>query len=192
MGLGRIARDNVYTFVLRSQTCKYGPIKGVTADSLEVDVSPIFPSQTPQIIKLSRSEIVQVRDGFRPAPNDILYSGRNSWADVQSVSTALGRRESIHIALKSGGSASGKPKTATGTVLVMGKAIARVDVATVSYTRIKPIAAGPAWFAQEAGFLAVFDPQQWPYILNIGVHMSVRLYSATLAEDDSPVVCPQR
>ena len=48
VALQRIASDRVYEFVLRSQTCLYRPVKGATSDSLQVDVSPEFPSPKPQ------------------------------------------------------------------------------------------------------------------------------------------------
>ena len=194
MGLARIARDNVYTIVLRDKSCLNGPLKGVTPDSLAVDVSPILPSRTPQIVKVDRPEVLQVREAF--APTDILYSGRSSWADVQAVSEAVRSRESFHITLKSGVSVTGKPTTASDSLLSLdgkrSKAIAKADIARIAYIRIKPIAGGSVWFAQEAGWLALFDPHQWPYLFNVGVHMSVLLYDAAMVEDDSYLGCPQR
>jgi hypothetical protein len=74
VALQRIASDRVYEFVLRSRTCLYGPVKGTTSDSLQVDVSAEFPSPKPQPVKILRSEIVQVRGLDR---DDIIYSGRS-------------------------------------------------------------------------------------------------------------------
>ena len=189
--LARIARGNYYNFALRDKTCLYGPLKAVSPESIEVDISPTAPSIGPQIVKVNRAEVVQVQ-----GPTGILYSGRSSWADVQGVSAAIGLRESLCVALKSGRSVCGKPVAVTDAMLSLkgggAKAIQKADVATVSYVRIKPISAGSAWFAQEAGLLALFDPHEWPYILGIGVHMRVLIYSSAMAEDDSSVECPKR
>ena len=86
VALQRIANDRVYEFVLRSQTCLYRPVKGATSDSLQVDVSPEFPSPKPQLVKILRSEVVQVRGLDR---DDITYSGRSSWADIRTYPRRL-------------------------------------------------------------------------------------------------------
>jgi hypothetical protein len=143
----------------------------------------------PRLVTVARLDAREVKDGYNEF--DILYSGRSSWRDVQSVPKDLRwRGESLGITLKSGESVQGVPVDSTDSQLSVkqskiGRDIAKADIALVDYIRIKPIPENRSIeFPTE-----IFDPRIWPFIFRVGALMRVPLFNAALPEDDEFFQC---
>jgi hypothetical protein len=189
--LGHVSRSNVYTFILRNKTCLQGRIDSVHPDSLNLAMPNTASKPPTNYVTVNRSDVLQIKDGS--AGNDVVYNGRSSWRDVESVPAHA--REYLSIRLQSGKLVTGKPVSSTDYELSLKrlngvKTVQKADISLVYYIRIKPTPAGLEWYVQEAGPLAGLNPQTWPYIFNLGVQMSVLLYNSALAEDNSTLRCP--
>jgi hypothetical protein len=181
--LGTLERNNTYTILLRDGTCQHGRIQKVEPDKLTLKSGNT----------IVRSDVVYVGEGL--SPHEILYSGRSSWYDVKEVKP--GSWENLEIRLKSGKSMKGSVISASDsdlTIKQFGHAIKilKQDIAQVNYIRLKPVSETHRYLAQEAPGLEFLDPKWWQYLLRIGALQSVRIYDATIPEDNSPLSCNNR
>jgi hypothetical protein len=185
--LDRINHSNRYKFILDDGTCRELRIRAVKPDSLVV----VLSENDSRVVtgKIARPAVIQVRD------DQILYSSRSSWGDVQSI-RKLYLHEYIKIALKSGVSIKGEIANSSDSGITLrpagGSDIPKETVARIDYIRPKPIPEADQYMARETP-LVWLDPRLWPYLVNIGVLMDVRLYDAGLPEDNTPLHCtPKR
>jgi hypothetical protein len=186
--LDRINHSNRYTFILNEGTCRELRIRAVKPESLVV----VLSENDSRVVvgKIARPAVIQVRD------DQILYTSRSSWADVQSI-RKLYLHEYITIALKSGASIKGKIASTSDSGITLsgpagGSDIPKTAVARIDYIRLKPPPDADQYMAIETP-LVWLDPRLWPYLVNIGVLIDVRLYDATLPEDNTSLQCtPKR
>lgn len=89
MNLRHLPHANTYFVILRDGTCLQGTIQSVKPDSLSIVVpNPAAKPNpnivaAPRLVTVARLDAREVKDGYNEF--DILYSGRSSWRDVQSV-----------------------------------------------------------------------------------------------------------
>jgi hypothetical protein len=192
MKLGLIDRGTTYSVILRNGTCVQGTIRSVNPDLLTL-ATPAKNGATnivaPRILKVARLDVLQVKDGL--GAFDVVFSGRSSWRDVQSIPHRT--REYPSITLKSGKLVRGELVGSTDFQLSVKQSsaamnIAKTDIAFVDYIRLKP----PPYDRIREFPAEVLDPRVWPYMFNIGVHMSVPVFNSTLPEDDSILQCAIR
>jgi len=182
--LDHINHSNRYRFILNDGTCRQLRIRTVNPDSLVVVLSE--NGSRVVVGKVARPAVIQVRD------DQILYSSRSSWEDVQSI-RKLYLHEYIKITLKSGVSTKGEIASSSDIgITLKGPAgaseIPKAAVARIDYIRLKPTPDGDQYMARETP-LVWLDPRLWPYLVNIGVLIDVRLYDATLPEDNTSLQC---
>lgn len=178
--LGNLERSNPYTFVLRDGTCQTGKIRGVEETRIILESGA----------EVQKPNVLWVGEGM--SPHEVLYSGRSSWSDVRHVEP--GRLEALNVRLKSGKSMQGPVVTASESQITIkhyGRSvrIAKDEVAEVEYVRFKPVSEAHRYFAQEAAGLQLLDPKAWQYLLRIDALLPVRLYDASMPEDNSPLKC---
>ena len=53
----------------------------------------------------------------------------------------------------------------------------------------KPLSNSAAYADDELTFLKIFDPELWPKLFGLQGSLDVRLFDASLPEDNTPVVC---
>ncbi|MGB8494552.1 MAG: hypothetical protein WCE53_09155 [Candidatus Acidiferrum sp.] len=179
--LRHVTRRRNYTVVDRQSKCAVGRILSVTDHSVTLRTS-----QT-ATITVERANVLRVSDG--PHTNDMVYSARSSWSDVQSI--PKNSRETARVVTKDGKEHEGKILEASEIHLILllsGKRVelAKDDISRVEYVRYKPLSESGQFAAQEMYFV---DPELWPYFLNIGVKMSVRLYDVSMPESNAPIHC---
>jgi hypothetical protein len=185
--LGHISHSNRYRFILKDGTCRELRIRTVKPDSLAV----VLSENDSRVVvgKIDRPAVIQVRD------DQLLYSSRSSWADIHGI-RKLSLHEQIKIALKSGATIKGEIASSTESGLTLrGPAgdsdIPKATVARIDYIRLKPIPEADQYMARETP-LVWLDPRLWPYLVNIGVLMDVRLYDAMLPEDNTSLQCIEK
>ena len=124
--------------------------------------------------------------------HNMIYSGRSSWTDVQSIKARP--KEPIRVITKDSKRYEGAVVSATDQDITISKSgrTARVlknDVSQVFYIRIKPASDSAQYADQELFLLKVLDPELWPYMLGINSKIAVRLYDVSLPEDNRPANC---
>lgn len=142
-------------------------------------------------VVVQRRDIIRVSDVS--GPDDIVFSGRNSWADI-----AVGRLAWLTLSVleRSGERVLGRPTKVDDRVLALQHQAAvlmipKEQIRQVSIIRPKPGSPEEEapWLIQEASWAAILFPQTWECWLHIRFRMEVRLYDSSLDEDDSPVSC---
>ncbi len=192
--IGRVNRERGYSFELRGGECLRGRIEHFRPDS--VDIRPFTkPGEEEQSARtLRQNEILRVTDGAKRGEG-VIFSNQSSWLDVCGVHAHF--REHLRIVLKSGASQTGQPAGCTDSAIKLREAIrtqtfAKANVRQVDYIRIKPESPDTTHFVQEVDgspLFMVFYPPVWPYVFDIKVHISVRLYDSSVTEDSSPPAC---
>jgi hypothetical protein len=135
---------------------------------------------------IKRADVLRVSDDDSHAgPHDTVFSGRSSWSDVKAADPK--GPEYLHILMKGGEELKwAKPTVSDDSVSFEGRTIAKAEVRYVSYVRLKPITRYEEHVAHEnVNWLA---PRLWFNYLMLG-KISVLIYSAELAEDNSPAGC---
>jgi hypothetical protein len=183
----QVTHRRFYEFRLREGRCLKGWIEKIDNDAVEVTISS---NGQPRKKALARPDILHVSDN---GPG-LVYSGRSSWADVRSAATDSPLR--IRIATKAGKTIEGIAAGASEAELTVKTAqgdvkTAKSEVARVELVRGKPWSDRAEFAGQELGTLAVLDPETWPYLLRLSATISVPLYDASVAEDNTEVRCAQ-
>ena len=77
------------------------------------------------------------------------------------------------------------------TLLSDGKSIdwQKAKIAKVSYIIRRPASDSAIYMDEEGMFLKFFDPELWPYFFGVEGSWNIKLYDASLPEDDSQIVC---
>ena len=174
-----VTHRTTYGFVLRDGTCTTGRIGSVTADSIKIS--------EPKPLTLKRSDVLRVSDGQHAY--DVVYTARSSWSDVAAVPPK--ETEYLRVLTTDGKRYEGEAAHVTDAGIALNKRgkmfmIEKSDIARVYYVRLKPLS-DSARYSDEEHF--PLNPELWPYFMNIGVHMDVLLYDASLPEDNSTVAC---
>lgn len=181
----KIDRGASLTFVDRARNCLGGKIKH--ADNRTITVMRRDAPDT----TLERTSVLRISAGGWAG--GVVFSGRSSWSDVLWI---VGRHfhPDIGIALKSGEEYKGKLISASETGLIVEvskrkRSIDKRDISIVNYIRPKPLSDSAEYADDELAWMKVFDPQLWPHLLHLRSSISVRLYDASLSQDDSSIVC---
>jgi hypothetical protein len=179
--LRRVTRHRAYTFVDHESNCVTGQILTVTNQSVTIE--------RPQAknITVERQNTLRVTDGRQI--NDVIYSARSSWSDVEVISPKT--KERVKVLTRSGQEYEGKLVSASDIGMTLTHPsgninLAKENIARVYYLRYKPMSEGAEHSAQE---MFVIDPRLWPYFLNISAKIPVRLYDSSMPEDNIPVQC---
>lgn len=183
--LSSVSHSATLTFVQRDGTCMRGTI--TKADAISVTVEPF--KQQP--ITLQRDNLLQVSQG-----NALLFSARSSWTDV--VHTHLYPRESLVVGTKGGKKIKGKPVSVTADNITIKHAlstsvIAKSDVTSVDYLRLKPATDSFNLALEEAPWALVFYPEFYGRAVGLEGWLPVRLYDISKPEDDRVFgikICP--
>jgi hypothetical protein len=183
--VAQVSHGATYIFVPHDHNCVLGRIKRIDDSGVTVD-----RRSSPEVT-IPRSQLLRITSGGW-APG-VVFTARSSWLDVVSV---VGERLHPYIAVftKSGQKHEGKLLRASDRTLTLessGKTvdIAKGEVSTVSYIRPMPPSDSAAYADDELAWMKVFDPQLWPNMLHLRSALSIRLYDASLSEDDSTIVC---
>lgn len=147
-----------------------------------------------QPISINRQELLRVNQGDWGA--GVLFSSRSSWADVNAVTSLNGRtlRPKIFVETKSGRTQEGTLTSLSDAEIAMDSQhnlihVAKTDISTLSYVTAKPLSSSAAYADDELAWMKIFDPQLWPKMFGFQGSVRVRLYDASLPEDNSSIVC---
>lgn len=178
-----MSRKTTFIFVLRDRHCAWSRIK-------RADDSTVTIGETQEVV-LQRADLLRVTSAAW-APS-VIFSGRSSWFDVEAL---IGSKfhPPISIITKSGQQRSGKLVDCSDDHLAIESGgretrIGKEDISTVSYVRPKPLSDGAAYANSELAWGKIFDPQLWPIMLHLQPSVSVRLYDASVPEDNSRILC---
>jgi len=173
--LDSVTHSATMTFVRKDGTCIRGLIS--KTDAITITVQPF--RQTPVI--LDWASLLQVYQG-----DALVYSARSSWQDV--VDTHPYHREAFRLTLKDARTFKGSPvkvmadsitlKTGFRTIV-----LAKSEITTVDYLRLKPETDGFDLFLEEAPYVLLFDPESYYRALGLEGRLAVRLYDASKPED---------
>jgi hypothetical protein len=172
------------TFMRKDGSCVDGPIAKIDPKAVTITQS----AQPP--VTIQRNDLLQVSQG-----NELVFSARSSWADVEAVH--LLPREAFSIRLHNGKTIKDSPMrvAADGMVfkrfLWITKRIGKDQIVTVDYLRMKPQSDAFDYFAQEAPALLFFYPEFYDRLAGLEGRIPVRLYDAVRPEDDAPLKCLQ-
>lgn len=180
-----VTRKRNMAVVRYDGTCIIGRIKAVT------DGAVTMLTLEGATITTGRPDVMRVEDDNEIY--DVVYSGRSSWYDVKGMSH--NESEGLKITTKDGKTHEGRFAKATDrevTLLMKSGNVtfSKEEVARVEYIRIKPLSAKADYLAHEG--LAWMAPEVWPWYLHIGKYLTVRIYEASLPEDDTPLPCRER
>jgi len=176
--LGHVTHDRDYRLYLRDGTCQDVQLKSVSADDLT------FKTGSPA----KRSAIVRISESTSGNPLSIVFSGRSSWLDVRDVSQS--HRAQLRVISKQGAEWNAKDMLIDqDSIQSAGKTLAKADVRYVQYIRFKPLTHTESYLDTESA--PIFAPRLWFGGAWLG-KLTVLLYAADLAEDNSSVMCQPR
>jgi hypothetical protein len=170
------------TFMKKDGTCVDGAIARIQPKTVTV-----AQGQNPPVA-IQRSDLLQVRQR-----DSLVFSARSSWADVEAVH--LLPRESFSVKLHNGKIIKDRPLliTADGMVfkrfLWMKTRVAKAQIVTVDYLRMKPDSNAFDYFGQEAPGMLFFYPEFYDGLSGLEGRIPVRLYDAVRPQDDAPLKC---
>lgn len=182
--LSRVSHSTSLTFIQKDGACEYGTVLKVDGTHVTIERYGKNP------ITMQKTDLLQV--GERGGSHNAVYSGRSSWTDV--ISAEPGHAESLLIATKGGTKFNGKPISITDTAAVLKtltgtETLTKQDISTVDYVRQKPLTDGEEQLAQEAPILLFFSPMSYVRAAGASVKLKVRLYDASLPENNSALTC---
>jgi hypothetical protein len=124
----------------------------------------------------------------------VLFSNRSSWLDVTILPRKPFRPAQVRVETKAGQKYDGTLTDTSDDGLTLqssGKSIhlQKSELATVSYIILKPVSDSAVYIDEEGLFLKFLDPELWPYFFGVQGSWSVKVYDASMAEDDSQIVC---
>jgi hypothetical protein len=187
--LRQVTHRATLLFVDRNRDCLRGKIKSVD------DSAVMLTLRTGAERKIDRGNVFRVSIGGWPF--QLIFSGRSSWSDVIGLIPPL-RASKWHpkvvVRAKSGVEQSGYLLEASQdkiSIKTSGQAhdIAKQEVSTVTYVRPKPASDSAQYANEELVFFKIFDPEVWPVLFHTQGSLSVRVYDATLSEDNSRITC---
>ncbi len=178
--LQKVDKSNAYTFAFRDKSCALDRIRDVLPDRLVLASGRTLP----------RADVLFVGQGTNA--HQVLYAGRSSWDAVKQVNAVP--PEKLSLRLKSGEEVIGSEAGASDTELAIKRSgrirtLPKDDIEQVEYIRFKPLSEVHTYYLQEAAYLGIFDPKVWQYWLRIDAFISVRIYDATLPEDNLQLEC---
>lgn len=186
--------------IRRDGTCTLGKLLRIGPDELTmVPFSSTSAKPTMASVVVPRTEVQLLTNGRRDVQG-ALFSNRSSWADVLTAGEPpkYGGRPAQHyrVELKSGKVIAGVRLSADDQQLVLRRglietAIAKSDIAVVSWEHkvYKQLPSDVEYINLEAPYLVPFMPKAWPYMFDPGLTFWVRLYDASMSEDNSPAAC---
>ncbi len=186
--LKQLTHKATFIFVKTDRNCIGGMIASVTDRAL------VVKELHGQPITITREELLHVNQGDWGA--GVLFSSRSSWADVNAVTSRNGRtlKSKVLIETKSGRTQQGTLTSVSEGDIAMDSQhnvihVAKADIATVSLVTSKPLSSSASYADDELAWMKIFDPQLWPKMFGFQGSMRVRLFDASLPEDNSPIVC---
>ena len=179
--LDRVTHSATFIFFLKDRTCITGRITSADASIIAVQ------SSNGASIKLERNQLLQVVQGDAP-----LFSGRSSWDDVAQAHPYP--REALVLTLKHGKRISGKPVNVAPENITLKHGLAKTvyqksEISIVEYLRRRPPSDNFQFFLEEAPYLLFFYPEFYYRAAGLEGRIRVRLYDASLPEDDAPLKC---
>lgn len=175
--LEQVTWKRPYTFLLRDQTCVRGQIVALSADAVTVERSG------DQSSPLKRADLLRVFEGTDPV--DLVYSGRNSWKDIEGIHPR--EQEYLEVILKDGSEYKGPGGAVSETgVTVNGRKLAKVDVLRVYYLRMKPLLENGKRDIEKKYYIY---PEVWPRMHHSARMIAVLLYDSGMPEENGPAAC---
>jgi hypothetical protein len=185
-----VARSASFTFMKKDGSCVEGPIAKIEPKAVTITQT----AQQPVIIQ--RGDLLQVSQVQVSQGNSLVFSARSSWADVEAVH--LLPRELFLLKLHNGKTIKDRPLSVTADGMVfkrllwMKTRIAKGQIVTVDYLRMRPESNAFDYFAQEAPAMLFFYPEFYDGLAGLEGRIPVRLYDAVRREDDAVVECSER
>ena len=177
--LKRITRDRLYAVILRDGQCKWGSLSSVG------DGVFVLGLDSGLGLAIKRSEVLRVSDTSNDPARDIVFSGRSSWSDVKEAGPK--RSEYLEIVTKEGEDLKWRrPEVSDESIRFEGRTVAKNDVRSVTYVRLKPLTIDEEYGHHED--FAWLASRPWVGSL-IMKKMNVLLYNAEIEEDNSPIAC---
>ena len=172
-GVGHAA---TLTFVQQDGSCMRGTIAKFDATSILVERF----RQPPAAIQ--RDTLVPISQG-----NALLYSARSSWTDVSQ--THPYPRESFVVKTTQGKRVRGMPIEVFQDSITLKRgfaktAVAKSDVASVDYLRLRPATDGFNLALEEAPWALIFYSEFYGRAVGLEGLLPVRLYDASKPEDN--------
>jgi len=178
--LKHVTRHRTYTVLARDLTCVTGRIASVAADS--ICVKPANGAVT----RLKRMNVLRVTSDS----GSIIFSGRSSWSDVKAYSSYP--TESVVVTSNAGAEYKGRIMVISDSVVTVGNAIVRKsEISKLDILAYTPLSDSNEYWAEECAVtpICLLNASLWPRALGIGLRMRVRLYDASLPEDNGAVIC---
>jgi hypothetical protein len=176
-------------FVRMDRSCIAGAINSVS------DTAIVIKDLHGESVPIARGDLLRV-SGADWGPS-VLFSRRSSWSDLMAVASWLHRplHPDVVVGNKSGKTQRGKLQTISETELVLEsdhKAlhITKGDISVVDYVTAKPLSSSAEYADGELAWMKIFDPELWPKLFGFQGVVNVRLFDASLPEDNSSIVCP--
>jgi hypothetical protein len=198
--LGGVTRDRYYTVIDRKSNCVTGHIVETTNAGVTIKL-PDSTSVTIDRINVLRVSVSQAAPNFPhnlqadiDRVGDVIYNDKSSWSDLK-VLAPLKRLhiegQMVRIVRKDGHSIEGKLADISDNGLEIERLastqnIPKADIALTYYLRYKPLSDSVKYSAQEDFW---YDPRLWPYYLKLSPKIPVRLFDASIPEDDSAPQC---
>jgi hypothetical protein len=182
--LQRLPHSASMQFMKRDGFCIYGNIEKMENNRLTIRQGG------DSTVEVLREDLIQISHG-----DALVYSARSSWADVQAVH--IYPKESFIIKLTNGKIIKGKPISIDSDSLkirhgFLKRTIARDDIATLDYLRMRPQSDGFDYLAQESPILLFFDPEFYSRIIGLQGKIPIRLYDSKLPNEASLLECHAR
>jgi hypothetical protein len=173
------------TFVQRDRTCVVGTIVSVNDQGVTVKKSDGSREQ------VAKDALLRIDQNF--VLLGTVYNAGSSWTFVQRLA-GTPQQPRIQVTGKCGQISVGKLISADGaglTMMISGRetTLPKSEVAAVHLVRLQPPSDSAAYADDELVFLKVLDPELWPYMFHTAPTIRVRLYDASIPEDNSLVEC---
>lgn len=177
--LKHVTRDRLYAVFLRDGKCPIGTISSVGKQGL------VLGTDSGLGVAIKRSQIIRVSDDASAPAHTAVFSARSSWSDVKAAAPT--GTEYLHIVAKRGEEWKGKQPTVSDDAIAFeGITIAKTVIRYVFYVRSKPLTVDEEYLHEEDLKWLASIPWLGDRVLT---KISVLLYNADLAEDNSALAC---
>jgi len=186
--LNQLTHRASFIFATKRRDCVTASLKSTNDTSLTVKLRDGMTE------KVQRDDLLRINYG--ESARGVLFSGRSSWLDVRALSGTPAPKSlpKVIVETKAGNAHQGTLMSVSSDRLMVRSGnkeleLAKGEIATISYVVPKPVSASASYADEELVFLKVFDPELWPTLFGLQGSLVVRLFDASMPEDDSEIVC---
>lgn len=128
--------------------------------------------------------------------SDYLLSARSSWLDVKKFTSSTER--GVRVTMKDGKKVDGELVSVADDSLTLREkkkapaTIAKEAIQKIEIIRQKPMPKALAAMNQETPWMVPLNPQSYPYLMHWNDTIRVRVYEASLPEDNEALKCGEK